>query len=73
MNRRLAVEPDDAEALVHRGWLFIQQKKWTEAIADLEQLLRVRPGDSDACRLLCEACQETGNLARALPAFSRLL
>ncbi len=37
MNRRLAAKPDDAEALIHRGWLFTQQKKWPEAIADLER------------------------------------
>ena len=66
MNRRLAAKPDDAEALIHRGWLFTQQKKWPEAIADLEQLLRLRPGDSDASWLLAEAYQETGNLAGAL-------
>ena len=63
MNRRLAAKPDDAEALIHRGWLFTQQKKWPEAIADLEHLLRLRPGDSDASWLLGEAYQETGNLA----------
>jgi eukaryotic-like serine/threonine-protein kinase len=73
MNKRLAAQPDDTEALIHRGWLFTQQKQWPQAVADLEQLLRLRPRDSDACRLLCEAYQETNNLARALPAFSRLL
>ena len=33
MNRRLAAQPNDAEALVHRGWLFSQGKKWNEASA----------------------------------------
>ncbi len=73
MNRRLAAKPDDSEALIHRGWLFNQQKKWPDAISNLEQLLRLRPDDSDACWLLGEAYQETGNLAGALAAFSRLL
>jgi tetratricopeptide (TPR) repeat protein len=73
MNRRLAANPDDAEALIHRGWLFTRQKKWPEAIADLERRLRLRPEDADARCLLAEACQETGNLAGALAAFSRLL
>jgi hypothetical protein len=27
MNHRIAAKPDDAEALIHRGWLFTQQKK----------------------------------------------
>jgi len=73
MNRRLAAKPDDAEALIHRSWLFTQQKKWPDAISNLDQLLRLRPGDSDASWLLGEAYQETGNLAGALAAFSRLL
>jgi eukaryotic-like serine/threonine-protein kinase len=73
MNRRLAAKPDDAEALIHRGWLFTQQKKWPDAISNLEQVLRLRPGDSDACWLLAEAYQESGKLAGALAAFGRLL
>ncbi len=66
LNRRLTANPDLAEALIHRGWLFIQQKKWPRAIADLERFLRLRPGDSDAAWLLAEAYQETGNLKGAL-------
>jgi eukaryotic-like serine/threonine-protein kinase len=73
LNRRLTANPDDAEALIHRGWLFAQQKKWPAAIADLEQFLRLRPGDSDALWLLVEAYQETGNLTGALGALGRLL
>jgi serine/threonine protein kinase/WD40 repeat protein/tetratricopeptide (TPR) repeat protein len=73
MDRRLAVNPDDADALIHRGWLFSQQKKWPEAIADLNRRLRLRPEDADARWLLAEAYHETGNLAGALAAMSRLL
>ncbi len=73
MNRRLTANPDDTEALIHRGWLFTQQTKWPEAITDLEHLLRLRPGDTDASWLLAEAYLETGKLAGALSAFSRLL
>jgi tetratricopeptide (TPR) repeat protein len=73
MNRRLAANPDDTEALVHRGWLFTQPKKWPAAIADLESRLRLRPDDADACWLLAEAYQETGNLAGALAVLSRLI
>jgi tetratricopeptide (TPR) repeat protein len=73
MNRRLAANPDDAEALIHRGWLFHRQAKWSEATADLERRLQLRPDDPDACWLLAEAYQETGNLAGALAALNRLL
>jgi eukaryotic-like serine/threonine-protein kinase len=73
MNRRLDSQPDDAEALVHRGWLFAQQKRWPEAIADFERSLQMRPDDSDALWLMGEAHQQIGQLAAALGAFSRLL
>jgi eukaryotic-like serine/threonine-protein kinase len=73
MTRRLAADPADAEALVHRGWLFTLQKQWPEAIVDLEGRLRLRPDDPDACWLLAEAYRETGDATGALSAFSRLL
>ena len=73
MNRRLAAEPDDAEALIHRGWLFGQQRKWPEAITDLEHRLRLRPGDPEAYWLLAEAYLGRSKLADALTALSRLL
>jgi WD40 repeat protein/tetratricopeptide (TPR) repeat protein len=72
-NRRLVANPDDADALIHRGWLWLQQKKWPAAIADLERRLRLRPEDADAHWLLAEAYQESGNLAGALDVFGRLL
>jgi serine/threonine protein kinase/WD40 repeat protein/tetratricopeptide (TPR) repeat protein len=73
MNRQLAVNPDDAEALVHRGWFSLQEKKWPAAIADLERGVRLRPDDADACCLLAEAYQAVGNLDGALAAINRLL
>ena len=73
MNRRLAINPDDAEALVHRGWLFLLDKKCPEAIADLERRLRLPPDDADVCCLLAEAYHAVGNVAGALAAINRLL
>jgi len=34
MNRRLAANPDDADALIHRGWLFLQETRWLARRAD---------------------------------------
>ncbi len=73
MNRRLTAMPDDPEARIHRGWLYTQQKTWSEAIADLEHRLRGRPGDSDASWLLAKAYLESGKPAGALTALNRLL
>jgi WD40 repeat protein/tetratricopeptide (TPR) repeat protein len=73
MNRRLAANPDDADALIHRGWLFHERKRWPASIADLESRLRLRPDDADVCWLLAEAHQGMDNPADALAAFSRRL
>ncbi len=73
MDRRLAAKPDDAEALIHRGWLFGLKQKWPEAIADLGQGLNLQPGDSEAWWLLGDAYLESNKPAAALAAFGRLL
>jgi eukaryotic-like serine/threonine-protein kinase len=65
MNRRLAAKPDDAEALMHRGWLFTEQMKWSKAIADLERASSLRPDDTDALFLLAQAYCNTNSLPAA--------
>ena len=69
MNRRIAANPDDAEALIHRGWLFTMQKKGPEAIADLEHFLRLRPDDADAFWLLGKVLEESKSVTGVLSAF----
>ena len=73
MNRRLAINTEDAEALIHRGWLFSCLKRWPEAIADLERYCSTHPGDTDASWLLVEAYQAKGQLDKVLSPLSRLL
>ena len=73
MNRRLAAKPNDADALIHRGWLSTRQLGVARARVDLEQSLRLRPDDSDALWLLGETYQESGKLAGAMAAYDRLV
>jgi tetratricopeptide (TPR) repeat protein/WD40 repeat protein len=73
MNRRLAANPDDPEALMHRGWLFFTQRKRPQAITDLERLVRLQPDHPDARWMIGEAHRDAGDLAGALASFSRLL
>jgi tetratricopeptide (TPR) repeat protein len=73
LNRRLAARPDDLEALLHRGRLFTLQCKWSEAITDFEQFLRLRPDDSEGLWIVGDAYERTGQLTRALAAFDRLV
>ncbi len=73
LNRRLAAQPDDAEALIQRGWLFTQQQKWPEAIADLERGSHLRPDDTHALFLLARAYSDTSNLPAARATLEKYL
>ena len=73
MNRRLAANPDHALALIHRGWLFTQQKNWPAAIVDLERRLPLEPDDADALFLLARAYVSTNNLPAARATLEKYL
>ena len=73
MDRRLSANPDDAEALIHRGWLSLTERRLPEAIADLDHLNPLQPGYADVDWMLAQAYQDAGNLAGALASTSRLL
>jgi serine/threonine protein kinase/WD40 repeat protein/tetratricopeptide (TPR) repeat protein len=73
MNRRLAADPNDAEALLHRGWLRLNLSKPNEAVADLEQLMRLLPDDTDALFLLSQAHTKRNDLRSAMAALESYL
>ena len=73
MDRRLAVNPDDAEALSHRGWLSLTEGRQSEAIADLDHLYRRQPDHPDVDWMLGQAYQDGDNPAGALDFFGRVL
>ncbi|MGO9465537.1 MAG: protein kinase domain-containing protein [Isosphaeraceae bacterium] len=73
MDRRLGANPDDAEALIHRGWLSLTERRLPEAIADLDHLRRCQTDDPDVDRLLGQAYLDAGNLTGALACSSRVL
>jgi WD40 repeat protein/tetratricopeptide (TPR) repeat protein len=73
LNARLRAHPDDADALIGRGWLRLRTSKIPEALADLEQGLRLRPDDTDALFLLAEAYGKTKDLRAAKTALERYL
>jgi tetratricopeptide (TPR) repeat protein/WD40 repeat protein len=65
MDRRLAANPDDADALIHRGWLRLGLAHAVEAVVDLERGSRLRPDDADALFLLAQAYRQANNLPAA--------
>ena len=73
MSRRLRANPDDCEALIHRGWLSLTERRLPEAIADFDQFRRRQTNDPDVDRMLGQAYQDTGNLTGALACLSRVL
>jgi WD40 repeat protein/tetratricopeptide (TPR) repeat protein len=73
MDRRLAGNPDDAEALIHRGWLSFTEQRLPEAIADFDHLHRQYPDYPDVERLLGQAYQDASDPAGALDFYGRVL
>jgi eukaryotic-like serine/threonine-protein kinase len=66
MNRRLSADPNDAEALIHRGWLRLNLWRPADAVVDLELAVRLRPDDNDALFLLAQAYGHMNKLPAAL-------
>jgi WD40 repeat protein/tetratricopeptide (TPR) repeat protein len=73
MNRRLTADPNDAEALIDRGWLRINLSKPAEAVIDLERAVRLLPDDSDTLFLLSQAYVQANKLRAALAALETYL
>ncbi len=73
MDHRLAVNSDDAEALLRRGWLSLTERRLSEAIADLVRLHQRHPAYPDVDRILGQIYQDEANPARALHFFGRAL
>jgi serine/threonine-protein kinase len=74
LDRRVAHDPDDPDALTRRGWLSMAARQWPEAIADLRWAARRRPRDVLILRLLAAALIEVPGRARdAVDVLSRLL
>jgi eukaryotic-like serine/threonine-protein kinase len=73
MDRRLAANPDDADALIHRGRLYTAQQKWPEALVDLERGLAQRPDLGDSLVLLAQAYVNVKNLTAALTIVEQCL
>ncbi len=63
MDRRLAANPDDALALIHRGWLSLMELRRPEAIADLDHLRRLQPDYVDVDWMLSQAYHDGDNPA----------
>jgi WD40 repeat protein/Tfp pilus assembly protein PilF len=73
LKERLRTHSDDADALFERGGMELRARRWTEAIADLEHSLRVRPDHPDVPLLLAEAYLQTQRLLAARNALDRHL
>jgi serine/threonine protein kinase/WD40 repeat protein/tetratricopeptide (TPR) repeat protein len=73
MDRRIAADPDDALALIHRGWLRLNLSQPAQAVADLERSVRLRPDDDDSLFLLAEAYSHGNNLPAALQTLESYL
>lgn len=66
-----ACDPELAELLKDRGWLYFLRQEWSKADADLQQALQIVP--ADAKMLQADIYDAMANLARKLNKFEQAL
>jgi Flp pilus assembly protein TadD len=65
LKRAVALDPKLAKALLQLGILLSEQRRWPEAIRELEAAAAVEPDDAQTHFRLAQAYQRTGEKARA--------
>ena len=73
LNRVIELQPDFAEGFHRRAQIYFQQEDYTNAMVDLQQVLRLEPRHFVAIRSLGFVLLETGDEAGALKAFRMAL
>lgn len=73
LNRVTELQPDFAEGFHRRSQVFFQQEDYTNAMVDLQQVLRLEPRHFVAIRSLGFVLLETGDEEGALTAFRMAL
>ncbi len=73
LDERLRSSPEDAEALIRRGWLRHGLRNLRGAIADFDRVRGLRPDDAEGDRLMGKVYLDAGDLDGALAAFDRAL
>ncbi|MFN9717635.1 MAG: archaeosortase/exosortase family protein [Planctomycetota bacterium] len=64
-NQTLTLLPDHPDALSTRGEVLVAMERWTEAIADLTQSLKLRKNNPEVHRLLEKAYRATNDIPMA--------
>ncbi|MGH6715300.1 MAG: tetratricopeptide repeat protein, partial [Bradyrhizobium sp.] len=72
-NRALAIKPDMAEVLAHRGRMHLQLARFAEATADFNAALALSPELEAAWRGLAQVAILTGKITQAMVACKRVL
>lgn len=73
LNRITELQPDFAEGYHRRSQIYFQQEDYTNAMVDLQQVLRLEPRHFVAIRSLGFVLLETGDEEGALKAFRMAL
>ncbi len=69
----LAQQPDDGVAQAALGAVYVQQKRYRDAVAAFREAARLQPGDADIWSNLGTGLAITGDLPGAISAFERAL
>ena len=68
---QVTTRPTDAALRIEHGGLLLRHGRYREALAELEEAVRLAPDDARALRLLGEACSGMNERERAIEAFQR--
>ena len=69
----LVQEPDNRDAWLDLGVIYLNQRRTNEAIDAFENVIRLDPTHGRVQHTLAELYDESGNYAKAVPAFTRAL
>ena len=72
-NAALALNPKDVPALIGRGEIHRSKKEWSDALQDYQGVLAAVPGDFRALLGTASALYGSGDLEKALGAYSELM
>jgi tetratricopeptide (TPR) repeat protein len=64
-NKAIEIDSGFAEAYCHRGWMYLQLRKWQEAEYDFRKVIELAPMDSSGYKYLGMRFAQEGDYAAA--------
>lgn len=73
LDSALTLEPQDADALIHRALLHVNKKNFDKAIADANKCVALNPSNSDYLEARSNVYEKTGHPDKAIEDLSKII